>query len=207
MILHPNDVLLFQGDSITDCGRGREDDCNLGDGYVSIIADILSIEYPELKLRILNRGISGNRAINLVERWQSDCLDLKPNIVSIMIGINDTWRRYDKNDPTSIESYCESYRKILKQTRNIGAKLVLIEPFVLPYPADRISWREDLDPRIEAVRDFAKEFDATLIPLDRIMAEAALKQPPEYWAYDGVHPTEEGHNLIAKAWMDKILST
>jgi lysophospholipase L1-like esterase len=126
-------------------------------------------------------------------------------VVSILIGINDTWRRYDSNDPTSAEAFEQSYRDILTRTReNTDALIVMMEPFVLPYPQDRLTWREDLDPKIQVVRSLAREFEAALIPLDGIFAQAACRREPEYWAADGVHPTLNGHALIAREWLETV---
>lgn len=198
-------VVLFQGDSITDAGRDRYDSNSLGFGYAVMASAWFSALYPEKSVRFLNRGIGGDRAINLRERWQEDCLELRPNWVSIMIGINDTWRRYDNNDPTPAQDYEVAYRAILEQTRDrLHARLILCEPFVLPVPEDRIAWREDLDPRIGIVRRLAREFSAILVPLDAIFAQAITQREPTFWAGDGVHPTAEGHALIAQSWLRAI---
>jgi acyl-CoA thioesterase-1 len=163
-----------------------------------------SANYPEKQVQFLNRGISGNRVVDLQERWSQDCLDLKPNIVSIYIGINDTWRRYDRNDPTSTEQFEAGYRNLLRQTTETGAKLVLIEPFVLPVPEDRKLWRVDLDPKITVVRELAREFGARLVCLDGLFAQASSRAHSSFWAPDGVHPSPAGHALIAKAWLQSV---
>ncbi|MBN1934484.1 MAG: GDSL family lipase, partial [Anaerolineae bacterium] len=137
-MVHTDDLVLFQGDSITDAGRSRENDVDLGRGYAALVAAWFGAAWPEKRARFVNRGISGNRAKDLAARWQPDCLALKPNLVSILIGINDTWRRYDRNDPTSAEAFEVSYRAILTQVRDqLGARLVICEPFLLPVPDDR----------------------------------------------------------------------
>jgi len=198
-------VVLFQGDSITDYGRSREDDSQLGCGYVGMAAAIFSAMHPEKNVRFLNRGISGNRVRDLKARWTEDCIKLKPTWVSIMIGINDTWRRFDSNDPTSTQAFEADYREILTRTRDeLAAKLILCEPFLLPCPPDRKSWREDFNPRIQVVRTLAREFGAILVPLDGIFAEAARKRECQYWAPDGVHPTSAGCALIALSWLKAV---
>lgn len=205
MIIPSQSTVLFQGDSITDAGRSRENDAALGGGYPNQIAAWFGTMHPEMGVRFLNRGISGNRAKDLRARWSADCIDLKPAVVSIMIGINDTWRRYDRNDATSAEAYAEDYRHILARVRDeLGAKLVIIEPFVLPHPEDRKAWRVDLDPKIQVARELAREFKAVYIPLDGLLAEACVKAPPAFWAADGVHPTQVGHAFIAKAWLKAV---
>ena len=203
--IEDNATVLFQGDSITDAGRVRNDPNGMGGGYAMMAAAWFSAKYPEKRVRFLNRGNSGNRAKDLEARWKPDCLDLKPTWVSIMIGINDTWRRYDSNDPTSAAAYESSCRAILSAVRDrLGAKLILLEPFLLPVPEDRRAWRVDLEPRLDALRRVAVEFHALHVPLDRIFAEAATRREPAFWAADGVHPSAAGHALIAQSWLQAV---
>ncbi|AFK87468.1 MULTISPECIES: SGNH/GDSL hydrolase family protein [Thermoanaerobacterium] len=205
MLLKDGDVVLFQGDSVTDAGRDRENPDDLGFGYPNIIASMFYALHPELNVKFLNRGISGNRVRDLKERWQNDCIDLKPTVVSILIGINDTWRNYDNSDYTSPEKFEEDYRYILEKTRkNLDAKIIIMEPFVLPVPEDRKEWRVDLDPKIHVVRNLSREFEAYFIPLDGIMAKYSTAKDPAFWASDGVHPTNAGHAIIAKEWLNLI---
>lgn len=199
-------VILFQGDSITDAGRAWDDPDSLGWGYPMLASAWFQALYPESEVKFLNRGISGNRACDLQARWQQDCIDLEPSIVSILIGINDTWRRYDSNSPTSAEQFEAAYSDILAKTcERTDARIVLMEPFVLPHPEDRKLWREDLDPKIHVVRDLAREFGATFIPLDGLFAQASARREPSYWADDGVHPTLAGHALIAQTWLEMVV--
>ncbi|WP_054956329.1 SGNH/GDSL hydrolase family protein [Paenibacillus dakarensis] len=203
--LRKGDIVLFQGDSITDAGRDRNHPNDLGKGYALMTAGLVGAAHPEMNITFLNRGISGNRVKDLQARWQEDCLDLKPTWVSVYIGINDCWRRYDHQDPTSVEQFKEGYRDLLNQTKDkLDAKLILLEPFVLPHPVDRKAWREDLDPKIAAVRELAAAFEALLVPLDGLFAAAAARREPAYWASDGVHPSPAGHALIANAWMETM---
>jgi len=202
-LIGDNQLVLFQGDSITDAGRLQSGD-GMGYGYASLTAAWFSALYPEKHVRFINRGISGNRVVDLARRWQKDCLDLKPDWVSILIGINDTWRRYDSNDPTSVENYETGYRGILRQTAALGAKLIICEPFVLPVPADRVGWRIDLDPKIDAARRLAWEFGAIYVPFDGIFAQSSTQVDPAFWAQDGVHPTLSGHALMAQAWLRAV---
>ncbi|MFC4618519.1 SGNH/GDSL hydrolase family protein [Camelliibacillus cellulosilyticus] len=198
-------VVLFQGDSITDAGRDYSDPTHMGNGYAMMAAAWFTAAYPDKNVRFLNRGISGNRVCDLEARWHEDCLELTPTWLSILIGINDCWRRYDRNDPTSVEKFLSGYRNILERAReHLDVRLILCEPFVLPVPEDRKTWREDLDPKIQAVRDLAREYEAIYVPLDGIFAQAATQQPPSLWAQDGVHPTPAGHALIAQHWLRAI---
>lgn len=204
-LIENNAVVLFQGDSITDCGRSRENDADMGRGYATLTAAWLSSMYPEKNVSFINRGIGGNRAKDLCARWDEDCIGIKPTWVSILIGINETWRRYDSNDPTSTEDYEKAYREMLTRTEDdLGAKLIILEPFVLPVPEDRIHWREDLNPKIDVARKLAREFGAIYVPLDGIFAQASAKREPAYWAADGVHPTLAGHALITQSWLEAV---
>lgn len=206
--INRNDRVLFIGDSVTDCGRARtteiDGSAEMGNGYPFLISAWYNALYPEKCVTFLNRGISGNRVRDLRQRWQSDCLDLKPNVVSILIGINDTWRRYDSNDPTSTEAYEKDFRSLLDATRTAGMRVILCEPFCLPFPEDRRAWRVDLDPRIQVVRRLALEYQTQLLPLDGIFAQAAAKRHPAFWLSDGVHPTPAGHALIAQNWIAAV---
>jgi len=207
MLLQKNDHILFYGDSITDAGRqGKENNPDqMGVGYAAMVAARLAAQFPELALKFTNRGISGNRVYDLENRLQADVIDLKPAVVSILIGINDTWRRYDSNLVSLIPDFTASYRRMLQVIREkLAPRLVILEPFLLPIPDDRRKWREDLDPRIAAVRDLAREFQATYLPLDGVFAAAACRAPMGYWLPDGVHPTPAGHGLIAECWVRAV---
>ncbi len=204
-LFHDGDIVLFQGDSITDAGRYRPDPAHLGEGYAMQAASWFHARYPEIDVRFLNRGISGNRVIDLLERWQEDCLELRPTWISLLIGINETWRRYDNNDPTSTRAYEDAYRRLLDQTGTaLNARLILCEPFVLPVPADRESWREDLDPKIAVVRKLAREYKALYVPFDGVFAQASTQREPAFWAADGVHPSNFGHELMAQTWLRTV---
>lgn len=205
MPFQKNDIILFQGDSITDCGRNYAEASSLGVGYALMASARLGLQYAEKNLTFFNRGISGNRAVDLQARWDRDCLELKPTWVSIYIGINDTWRRFDSGQETTAAEFEASYRDLIERTRqNLEARLVLVEPFVLPVPEDRKGWRQDLDPKIHVVRELAREYGAILVPLDGLFAAASVKAEPAYWAGDGVHPSPAGHALIADAWMKAV---
>lgn len=203
MLLQKNDVILFQGDSVTDCGRARDNFYDLGVGYPLIVSSLLFHKLADYNLTFINRAVSGDRTTEMMARWDADCLKLdpKPTVVSILIGINDVWRRYDSDRPTSVDTFYTQYRSMLQSVKDtFGARLMLLEPFVLPNPEDRKAWREDLDPKLQAVRELAREFEATLVPLDGAFAAAYVKRPGTYYSADGVHPSYAGHGLIASEW-------
>lgn len=208
-MISPHDHLLFFGDSITDCARSRDalrgDSSGWGNGYVHQLAARLGADLAEYELTFSNRGVSGNRIYDLESRLESDVLSLEPDVVSILIGINDTWRRYDAGAVSSTDEFAASYRRILEKLTSAEIEIVLLEPFSLPIPADRRLWREDLNPKIDAIRDLAREFETTYVPLDGIFAAASTRREMEFWLPDGVHPSPCGHALIAEAWLQAVI--
>lgn len=195
-------ILCF-GDSITDCGRNYDDLKSLGDGYVSIIRQHL----PENQYELINKGISGNKVADLIERLDKDCIGLKPDIVSILIGINDTWHfMRDEPYPNGIEAEMERFEKVYKEMlerlHQAGISHIrIMEPFVLPDPEDRKNWRTDLDKRIQIIRHLAKAYQCEFIPLDGMINAAGINSSFKDYSEDGVHPTLKGHQLIAKEWL------
>ncbi|WP_246036870.1 MULTISPECIES: SGNH/GDSL hydrolase family protein [Cellulomonas] len=203
--LRPGDRVLLTGDSVTDWGRDRADPASLGHGYAGIVAALAGARRPEWDLTFLNRGVGGDTAAMLRDRWDVDALALEPTVVSVLIGVNDTWRRYDRGEVTTAEEYEEHLRALLTSARErLDARLVLVEPFVVPVTPGQHLWRADLDPRIAVVRRLAAELRAVLVPADGLLAAVAARTSPERWAYDGVHPTPAGHGLLAEAWLRAV---
>ncbi len=208
MILKPNMTILFQGDSITDCGRNREESGDLGNGYPHFIAAALRAEFPNYHLNFINRGISGDTSAQMLARWEEDCIVLKPDMLSVLIGVNDTWRRYDAAQTiTTAQQYEDNSRTALTRVREAlgDIPIVMIEPFLLPFVEDKQHWREDLDPRLQVARKLAKEFNAIYVPMDGIFAQQAIASESSVWSADGVHPTDAGHMLITENWLNAVL--
>lgn len=203
MLLKNNMKILFQGDSVTDCDRSREDDSYLGYGYPSFIAEKLK----DRGMTFINRAVSGERVSDVYNRREKDIFEVKPDLFSILIGVNDTWRRYDENNPRSAEEFEAIYRGLLSEIKERlpGVPIVMMAPFVLEVP-DKIHWlEEDLIPKQEAVRRLAKEFADVYIPLDEIFkAEFDKHEDIYYLSPDGVHPNETGHKLIANCWINAV---
>jgi len=196
--------ILFQGDSITDASRDRSDYHNLGNGYAKFAAQLIREAYPDRAFEFINLGISGNKAEDLKARWQTDCIDIQPDIVSILIGVNDTWHFADKGAWMPNEYFESCYRDILTQVKTkTKAKIILLEQFLL-YTPDKAHYRVDLDPKIQITRALAREFADVFVPLDGIFAAASVEKEPTYWAPDGVHPSEAGAMLIAKHYLKAI---
>ncbi len=195
--------VLFQGDSVTDAGRDRENPANLGNGYPRYAAALLRERFPEREWEFLNLGISGNRTGDLLARWKEDCIDIQPDFLSILIGINDTWRAFDSNNPTTVEQFEDNYRRLLEDVKNhTHAKILMMEPFVLRDTPAKDAWRADLDPKIQVVRRLAWEYADGYVPLDGLFAAACMEQGPLYWTADGVHPVEAGAKRIAAAYVE-----
>jgi len=206
------DVILFQGDSITDAGRSREkaDVANMkpgmGNGYAWLAAAALLVSRPAEKLKILNRGISGHKVFQLAERWDRDCLALKPDVLSILIGVNDIWHSLNGNYDGTVEIYERDYHALLKRTREAlpDVKLVVCEPFVLRCGAVNDDWFPEFDGYRAAAKRVAKAHSTVWVPFQTMFDEAVKYAPPEHWAKDGVHPSATGASLMAHAWIDAV---
>jgi lysophospholipase L1-like esterase len=200
-LFRPGTRILFQGDSITDGNRGRSADPNhiLGHGYAFIIAAKFGGGFPELKLDFMNRGISGNTVLDLEKRWQKDTLDLKPDILSVLIGVNDNGR----NVP--LDQFEQVYDKLLTDTRAANPKIqfVLCEPFGLPVGKRKENcdaWMSGINARRDIVAKLAKKHHAPLVRFQRAFDDATRRAPAEHWIWDSVHPTYNGHQIMADEW-------
>jgi lysophospholipase L1-like esterase len=207
-----NYIFLFQGDSITDGNRSRNTDWNhvLGHGYAYLIAARLWFELPPKGLHFFNRGISGNTVNDLLARWDTDTIAIKPDLVSILVGVNDTMHAVNGDPTFTVASYEDGYRKLLTQTKQQlpGVELVICEPFVLPVGKVKDKWddyQREIAPRQEIAKKLAAEFNAIYLPLQESFNKAADKYPPaEYWLWDGVHPMPNGHELFAREWIKQV---
>ncbi len=215
MLLSNQDVVLFQGDSITDAGRVRDQDHpnateKLGRGYAQLAAARLMADLPGITVH--NRGISGNRITDLRDRWDADCLALKPTVLSVLIGVNDTWHGVAQGTPengTDLETFDREYRELLDRTRQAlpGLKLVIAEPFALECGAVlKMNFHPDIDERANLVRMIAEEYADVYVPFQRVYGQALERRAdPAYWAADGVHPTLAGHQVMADAWIKQVV--
>ena len=197
----PHARILFQGDSITDGNRGRSADPNhiLGHGYVFIIAARHGAAFPESGLEFMNRGVSGNTVLDLEKRWEKETLDLKPDILSILIGVNDSSRKIP------LDQYEQVYDKLITDARaaNPKLKLVLCEPFVLNHLAttpQKGSPNADVVKRQEIVAKLAAKHGAALVQFQKALDAACERAPAAHWIWDDVHPTYSGHQIMADEW-------
>ncbi len=202
-------VILFQGDSITDAGRSKDSQLpdkavGLGHGYAFLAAAQLHERYPSLHPTVFNRGISGHKVFQLADRWDVDALELEPDVISILIGVNDHW--HSLNDyPGTPETYRRDYDALLERTVNArpDTPLIICEPFVLleGTAIQREKWVPVFDEYRAASRELAKKYDAEFVPFQSIFDKALNRAPTSYWAPDGVHPSLAGAQLMADHWM------
>jgi len=210
--LKKDGVVLFQGDSITDAGRNRKEQKpnqagSFGGGYALMAAAALLAEMPEKNLTIYNRGVSGNKVYQLAERWQEDCFDLKPDLLSILIGVNDYWHKRNGNYDGTVEVYEKDFRALLKRTKEAlpDTILVICEPFsVEGGAAIGEGWQSEFEPYRKAAKALSEEFGTRYIPYHTIFKEALKHAPAAYWSPDGVHPSMAGAQLMAKAWLEVV---
>ena len=201
-------TIVFQGDSITDVGRDHDltlpANLGMGSGYPFLTMTQLRLTEPEKDWQVFNRGISGNRIVDLYARWKREALNLNPDILSILIGVNDTWHESAFQNGVEVPRYAQFYRMLLEWTLQVlpDVKLVLLEPFVLPFGVVQPHWPAEIDERRAIVKELAKEFNTAFIPTQTLLNEALKKAPQEYWLKDGVHPTSAGHALISRAWLE-----
>ena len=207
-----NDTILFQGDSITDSGRNKDaGDYNntkaMGSGYALLAAADLLKSYATKNLKIYNKGISGNKVYQLAERWEADCLTLQPNVLSILIGVNDFWHKKNGKYDGTNETYRKDYMALLERTKKAlpNVQLVIGEPFAVKgTSAVDNSWFPEFDEYRKAARDIATQFDAVFIPYQQVFDEAQKQAPATYWTPDGVHPSLAGAELMAQAWLKAV---
>jgi lysophospholipase L1-like esterase len=204
-------TVLFQGDSITDGGRSYNKDWNhiMGQGYAFMIAGKLWYNHIDKPMMFYNRGISGNTIQDLLARWEPDTVSLKPDILSILIGVNDVYRVIHNQNPRTVEQFRSDYQQLLDQTKSElpDTKLVITEPFILPVGKVKENWERwqgELAPRQAIVQEVALQYNAVYIPLQESFLAATKKAPADYWIWDGLHPMPGGHQLIAEQWIKTV---
>lgn len=202
---HPNDVVVFIGDSITDGGRartGHDYNHTMGQDYAYILAATLGDRLAEKNLTFLNRGNSGNTVVDLAGRWQADVLGLKPNVLSILVGVNDTLSKKAE----SVEQYEQTYDRLLRETIASlpQTRIVLGEPFLLPVGRHAANYASELaavKERQAVVARLAAKYHLPLIRYQAAFDAACKRAPADHWSWDGVHPHYAGHALMADEWL------
>ena len=204
--------ILFQGDSITDGNRGRNADPNhiLGHGYAFAVASRTGADFPQAGFAFFNRGVSGNRIPDLQRRWQVDTLDLRPDVLSLLIGINDTGASVNQRaDAQTVEQFEKGYRGLLEDCRaaNPSMLFVLGLPFVLPVGPVKgkwEAWRDGVGQRTAVIKTLAAQFDAVVVDYQAMFDAATQRAGADYWIWDGIHPTVFGHELMAREWIRQV---
>ena len=205
-------TILFMGDSITDCQRNRESDSYLGGGYATMAAGELGVQKP-YTYKFLNRGISGNRIVDLHARIKKDMICLKPDYISILIGINDVWHEYTEQNGVSAEKFEILYDLMIRELQQElpGVKIMILEPFVLPGSKTRTDkenpgrWEyfsTQTPLRAATAKRIAEKYGLVFVPLQERFSKVNENAPDGYWLRDGVHPTPAGHGLIRQAWLE-----
>lgn len=194
-------TILFQGDSITDCGRGD----GLGTGYPLLVSASLGLDFPA-EYEFINRGISGNRVVDVYARIKADIINLKPDVMSILIGINDVWHEFARENGVDAEKFYKIYSMLIEEVKSAlpNIKIMILEPFVLPGVANEgryEEWRPEVIKRAEKAKLIAEKYGLPFIPLQDKFDEACKDAPADYWLRDGVHPTANGHELIKREWI------
>lgn len=209
--LKKNSIILFQGDSITDAGRDKADvNCNsqgqLGYGYSLYTATSMLTKHADKQLKTYNKGISGNKVFQLRDRWEIDCLSLMPDVVSILIGVNDYWHTLNGGYKGTVQVYEDDYRALLQYTKDKlpNVQLVIGEPFTVKGGSaiDLDRWFPYFDEYRVVARKLATEFGAIFVPYQAGFDAALKLAPARYWANDGVHPDLPGRQLMANIWME-----
>jgi lysophospholipase L1-like esterase len=205
-------TILFQGDSITDAGRKKDDEgyntsAVLGNGYAMLAGAELLHKNPAQNLKIYNRGISGNKVYQLAERWEKDCISLKPDVLSILIGVNDFWHKLNGKYDGTVKKYLDDYKALLDQTKQKlpDVQLILGEPFaVAGIKAVDDKWYPEFNDYRAAAKEIAENFNAAFIPYQSVFDKAQQSAPGVYWTHDGVHTTLAGARLMAAAWLETV---
>jgi len=205
----PTTTILFQGDSITDAGRKKDryyanDASGMGYGYVHHIVTALLGKHPNKAIKCYNRGISGHKVFQLANRWEEDCLQIQPDILSILIGVNDFWHTLNWGYDGTSATYEKDFRALLERTQKAmpAVKLIIAEPFVLKGTAIvEEKWYPAFAAYQKAAKSVANDFGAAFIPLQAVFDKALEVAPVSYWCPDGVHPSLAGAYLMAEAWL------
>ena len=198
--------ILFQGDSITDANRNRANIHDLGQGYVKYAAPLIAAAKPDTSFEFIDLGISGNRSDDLLARTTADIVEIDPDVISILIGINDVWHRHSSGREMTDEQFEANYRAVLERIRReTHAKILILCPFLLP-SSDKESWRDEVESICAIVRRLADEYADAYLPLDEKFAAALPTAPtPMHYSADGVHPNAAGAEFIGGLYCEAIL--
>ena len=211
MLFKSHETILFTGDSVTDAGRKRPVGEGLwegvGNGYVRQIDTILNVAYPENLYNIVNTGISGNTSKDLIARWQTDVLDIKPDYVSICIGFNDVWRHFDEpasqHKHVSIDEYRQNLQKMIELTKDNVKGMIFLTPYYMELNKDDLM-RKKMDEYGNIVKELARQYNCLCIDLQKEFNEYLKYRYSAYIMWDRVHPGWIGSMIIARAFLRAV---
>ncbi|MGN1103400.1 MAG: SGNH/GDSL hydrolase family protein [Candidatus Coproplasma sp.] len=195
--------IVFFGDSITDCDRDRSDETSLGNGYVKVLADKLRPIYPDMDIELYNKGVSGNEVCDLLARVQRDVIDLQPDAVVMMIGINNTLHRFKYGKELNYKLFESDLVTLIKKLKDAGIVVIFLEPFLLPAP-DKKRMRPVFDKELEIIHRICVEMCDEFVAYDEMFNGLCVTRPYTDYSEDGVHPTFKGSNLIANVAIKAI---
>ena len=198
-------TILFQGDSITDAQRSKENDLNTGMGYATLVKGELGLVRPN-QYEIYNRGVSGDRIVDIYARIKLHIINLKPDVLSILVGVNDVYHEIIHQNGIDADKYFRIYSMLIEEVKEAlpDIKIMILEPFLLEGPATKEKWEyfdAEVKKRAQKAKDVAEKYQLAFVPLQEKFDAATLLAPNEYWIYDGVHPTTAGHELIKQEWL------
>ena len=200
-------TILFQGDSITETGRSKEDDSQIGSGYAALVRGHIGFEHPG-EFVFINRGVAGDRVTDMYARIKKDAINLKPDVMSILVGVNDAWLEYwlGGNNGVEAEKYYKIYSMFIEeiQTSLPNTRIMILEPFALKGTSTLEHWDvfyQELRNRADMAKEVAYQYGCVFVPLQEKFNELLRLAPESYWLRDGVHPTKEGHELIKREWL------
>jgi lysophospholipase L1-like esterase len=211
--IEKGDVILFQGDSITDSSRGNRNALApnnagaLGNGYALMATGELLLQHSDKDLKFFNKGVSGNKVYQMADRWDTDTLAIKPNVLSIHIGVNDFWHTLTNGYTGTIETYIADYKKLLERTKQAlpDVKLIICEPYAVKgVKAVDDKWYPTFDLFRKAAKDMSDQYNAPFVPYQAAYDKAIQLAPPAYWTVDGVHPSVAGAALMARTWLEAV---
>ena len=202
MEIKKKSTILFLGDCITGCHRDMSNPDDVGDGFVARINDAIK----NYRITVINRGTDEHRTIDLLNEYEENVLSIRPDVITIFIGMNDVWHHYAKGIETTNEEFEHNFKTLLEKIKNdLNVPVIIIEPFIIDITPELTMMRAELWQKVDIIRRLAREHASEYIALDGSFASACIKHPLTYYSLDGVHPTEEGHKFIARRWLRNII--
>lgn len=194
-----NCVVLFQGDSVTDCHRNRDDDNSLGNSYVKLINE----ELKKYNIKVFNKAISGNRVDNLLERFDNDFKAINPDYIFLLIGVNDTWHGFPNSKKNEI--FYQEYDLLLSRIKNeMNCEVIILEPFIIGTKDDIVCMKKDLLDKVLIIRKLCRKYNHKLITFENRFSEIMVDQDESLYSIEGIHPCELGYKIMKDIILERI---